>query len=180
MLEPPANLQLPLTTVSLILFWIFAALMLACALGVVFMRNPVNSAMCLVLTFIALAALFVTLDAFFIAVIQVLVYAGAVMVLFLFIIMLLDLKSETARKLNIPAWLGGGVVIAGMVSLLMKVVYSNPAFSAVKPELAGTVDDVRAVGMTLFTEYNLPFQIIGVLLLAATVGVVVLSKKELE
>jgi NADH-quinone oxidoreductase subunit J len=166
--------------VSLILFWIFAAIMLAAGLGVVFSRSPVNSAMCLVLAFVALAALFITLDAFFIAVIQVLVYAGAVMVLFLFIIMLLDLKSERTRKLNIPACVGGALVIGGFVGLLVKVIASNPAVRATKPTLSGPVDDVHAVGMTLFLDFNMPFQIIGVLLLVATVGVVLLSKRQLD
>lgn len=154
--------------------------MLAAGLGVVFGRSPVNSAMSLVLAFVALAALFITLDAFFIGIIQVLVYAGAVMVLFLFIIMLLDLRGESTRKLNIPACIGSALVIGGFIGLLVKVIASNPAFSATKPEFAVVVDDVRAVGMTLFTDYNMPFQIIGVLLLAATIGVVVLSKRELE
>ena len=83
---------------SLALFWIFAALTLLFGLGVVFFRSPVSSAMSLVMSFVGLAALFVTLDAFFIAVVQVLVYAGAVMVLFLFIIMLLDLRTEARRS----------------------------------------------------------------------------------
>jgi len=154
--------------------------MLAAGLGVVFSRKPVNSAMCLVVAFVALAALFITLDAFFIGIIQVLVYAGAVMVLFLFIIMLLDLKSESTRKLNVPACVGGVLVVGGFVGLLVKVVASNPAFHATKPALSGPVDDVREVGMTLFTDFNMPFQIIGVLLLVATVGVVLLSKRQLE
>lgn len=165
---------------SLILFWIFAAIMLAAGLGVVLSRKPVNSAMCLVVAFVALAALFITLDAFFIGIIQVLVYAGAVMVLFLFIIMLLDLKSESTRKLNIPACVGGVLVVGGFVGCLVKVVASNPAFHATKPALSGPVDDVREVGMTLFTDFNMPFQIIGVLLLVSTVGVVLLSKRQLE
>jgi len=79
------------------LFWVLSAVMLASAVCVVAFRNPVNSAMSLVLSFLALAGLFITLDAFFIGIIQVIVYAGAVMVLFLFIIMLLDLKAEARR-----------------------------------------------------------------------------------
>ena len=90
-----------------ILFWVLSILMLVSAGCVVAFRNPVNSAMSLVLCFLALAALFITLDAFFIGIIQILVYAGAVMVLFLFIIMLLDLKKEARRTLNIAALAGG-------------------------------------------------------------------------
>lgn len=166
---------------SLILFWLFAALMLAFGVGVVVCRSPVSSAMCLVMTFIALAALFVTLDAFFIGIVQILVYAGAVMVLFLFIIMLLDLKSEQHRKLNLPAWIGGGLVLGGFVALLVKVILATPGFAMTKPPLANPeASDVTAIGMRLFTEFNLPFQIVGVLLLASTIGCVVLSKKELK
>ena len=93
---------------QLALFSIFSLLMLAFALGVILLRNPVSCAMCLVMSFVALAAVFVTLDAYFIAVVQVLVYAGAVMVLFLFIIMLLDLREEKRRRVRLSAWVGGG------------------------------------------------------------------------
>jgi len=168
--------------VSLFLFWVFAALMLAFGVGVVLARNPVSSAMCLVMSFLGLACLFFMLDAFFIGIIQVLVYAGAVMVLFLFIIMLLDLKTERARKFNVPAVVGGVAVLLGFVAILFKVLGSNAGFfGQLKPALTGPVtNDVKSVGITLFTQFNLPFQIIGVLLLVATIGVVVLSKKELK
>src|SRR6266571_3943685 len=92
------------------LFWTFALLTLIFGAAVVVNRNPVASALSLVVSFMGLAALFVGLDAYFIAVIQVLVYAGAVMVLFLFIIMLLDLKAEEGRKINPVAYAGGGLV----------------------------------------------------------------------
>lgn len=155
--------------------------MLAFGAGVLFMRNPVSSAMCLVMTFVSLAALFMTLDAFFIGIIQILVYAGAVMVLFLFIIMLLDLQEEKARKLNVTMWVGSGIVLGGFVALLVKVLASNPRFAETAPALSDpSVNDVREVGFKLFSDYNLPFQIVGVLLLVATVGVVLLSKKELR
>jgi NADH-quinone oxidoreductase subunit J len=155
--------------------------MLVFALGVVFLRNPVSSAMSLVMTFVALAALFVTLDAFFIAVVQVLVYAGAVMVLFLFIIMLLDLRAEKQRKVRPSAWLGGGLVIGGFMAAISQVVAGWPALHQPKPDLSDpSFNDVAGVGFTLFLNYNLPFQIIGVLLLVATVGVVLLSRKELK
>src|ERR1700751_5278855 len=93
------------------LFWTFSAIMLLFGLTVIISRNLVTSALSLVVCFMALAALYVSLDAFFIGVIQILVYAGAVMVLFLFIIMLLDLKAEIRRRMNFPAVCGGFVVI---------------------------------------------------------------------
>jgi NADH-quinone oxidoreductase subunit J len=171
---------------QLALFWVFAVLMLLFGAGVVALRNPVSSALSLVMSFVALAALFITLEAFFIGVVQVLVYAGAVMVLFLFIIMLLDLRSEKTRRVNIGAWAGGGLVICAFVGILGKILSSQPFFDAQKPPLGqvppqlGNFSDIMAVGATLFRDYNLPFQIIGILLLVATVGVVLLSKKELK
>lgn len=159
------------------LFWIFAALMLGFGAAVIFLKSPVSSALSLVVSFLGLAALFLLLDAFFIGIIQVLVYAGAVMVLFLFIIMLLDLKTERARKFNVPAVIGGLMVVVGFIALLVKLL---PDFHIAKPALARPVNDVASVGMLLFSDYNLPFQIIGVLLLVATVGVVLLSRKELK
>ena len=163
------------------LFWVLSAVMLASAVCVVAFRNPVNSAMSLVLSFLALAGLFVTLDAYFIGIIQVLVYAGAVMVLFLFIIMLLDLKAETRRRLNIAALAGGLAVLGGFVVLITQVIKSLPASGDHFPAVARTgYSDVYDVGMTLFGNFNLPFQIIGVLLLVATVGVVILSRRSLR
>jgi NADH-quinone oxidoreductase subunit J len=166
---------------SPVLFWIFSGLMLAFGLMVVFHRNPVTSAVSLVVSFIGLAVLFVSLDAFFIGIIQILVYAGAVMVLFLFIIMLLDLKTETARKFN-PFGVAGGVLIAvAFGAIVIGVLQAFPAGNSALPALQeGPLDDVRHVGMTLFTDYNLPLQIIGTLVLVATLGVVILSKKELK
>ncbi len=164
-----------------ILFWVFSVLMLVSAAAVILFRNPVNSAMSLVLSFLALAALFVTLDAFFIGVIQVLVYAGAVMVLFLFIIMLLDLKAETRRRLNIAALAGGLAVLGGFVVLITHVVKSLPSSADHFPPLARTgYPDAYEIGMTLFSGFNLPFQVIRVLLHVSTVGVVILSRRNLR
>src|SRR5271170_7438125 len=101
-------------------FWFFSALMLGFACAVVFNRNPVASALSLVVSFVGLAALFILLDAYFLGAIQVLVYAGAVMVLFLFIIMLLDLKAEERRKWNPLGLVGGAAVTLGFVALLIK------------------------------------------------------------
>jgi NADH-quinone oxidoreductase subunit J len=163
------------------LFYPFAVLMLIFGLAVVLNRNPVASAMSLVVTFLCLAALFVGLDAYFIAVIQVLVYAGAVMVLFLFIIMLLDLKGEERRKFNLPAVASGGFVTVAFVAELWFVLRGYDDGHRAFPPLAdANIDDVRQVGMTLFTTHNLPFQVVGVLILVATIGVIILSKRELK
>jgi len=166
---------------SPILFWVFALMMLIFGASVVINRSPVASALSLVVSFLGLAALFVSLDAFFIGVIQVLVYAGAVMVLFLFIIMLLDLKAEQRRKLNIAAVVGGGLVTVAFVTELWMVLKRFPLGEKGFPALrSGPIDDVREVGTTLFSAYNVPFQVVGVLILVATIGVVILSKRELK
>src|ERR1700757_1525597 len=108
------------------LFWIFALLTLTFGAAVVVNRNPVASALSLVVSFLGLAALFMSLDAFFVGIIQVLVYAGAVMVLFLFIVMLLNLQTEERRRINWLAAAGGTGVGA---ILLIQIVFIIPAFA---------------------------------------------------
>jgi len=165
---------------TLAIFWIFAALMLGFAIAVVVNRSPVASALSLVMSFLGLAALFIMLDAFFIGIVQILVYAGAVMVLFLFIIMLMDMKAEKRRKMRPAAVIGGIVVTLIFIAQLSGVLDKLPGGNQPFTPLGGHVDDVKAVGAELFTHFTLPFQIVGVLILVASVGVVVLSKKELK
>jgi NADH-quinone oxidoreductase subunit J len=163
------------------LFWFFAFLMLVFGAAVVLNRNPIASALSLVICFTGLSALFMSLDAFFIGIIQVLVYAGAVMVLFLFIIMLLDLRAEALRKINYVAVAGGtAVALAFFVQLFFVVGQLSAAKQPFPPLGVAKTDDVHNIGSLLFSNYNLPFQIIGVLVLVATIGVVVLSKRELR
>ena len=161
------------------LFWTFASLMLIFGGAVIVNRNPVASALSLVVSFLGLAALFMSLDAYFVGIIQVLVYAGAVMVLFLFIIMLLNLRAEEQREIN---WLtaAGGIAVA--LILLIQIFFVTGRFRDARqtfPPLArSTTDDVWNIGALLFSNYNLPFQIIGILVLIATIGVVLLSRRE--
>ena len=162
------------------LFYLFAFLMLVFGAAVILNRNPIASALSLVICFMGLSALFMSLDAFFIGIIQVLVYAGAVMVLFLFIIMLLDLRAEKLRKVNYVAVAGGTAVAIAFFLQLCFVVQQLSAAREPFPPLAGKTDDVRNIGFILFTNFTLPFQIIGVLVLVATIGVVVLSKRQLR
>ena len=161
------------------LFWTFALMMLVFGAAVIISRNPVASALNLVVSFLGLAALFMSLDAYFIGIIQVLVYAGAVMVLFLFIIMLLDLRVEERFRINWLASVGGiGVALALLVQILFVIGHFNAARQTFPPLTRSTTDDVRNIGALLFSNYNMPLQIIGVLVLVATVGVVLLSKRE--
>lgn len=162
-----------------VLFYVFAALTLLCAILVVanpFSRSPVTSAMFLVLTIISMSGLFVLLHAFFLAAVQILVYAGAVMVLFLFVIMLLDLKEEARRKIKFFGFVAGLIAVGGIVSAFFKSL-ATAGNGVAEPKLEG---DTIALGKLLFSQYVLPFEIVSVLLLVAMVGVILLSKKKLE
>lgn len=162
------------------LFYIFAALTLICALLVIgnpFSRNPVTSAMFLVLAIASLAGLFVLLHAFFLAAVQVLVYAGAVMVLFLFVIMLLDLKAEERRKVKIIGVGAGLICVIAIMGILLTSIYRTPIDLPGAPSLEG---GTAPLGTLLFKQFLLPFEIVSLLLLVAMVGVVLLSKKDLK
>ena len=163
-----------------ILFYLFALLTLACGLLVVanpFNRNPVTSAMFLVLTIASLAGLFVLLHAFFLAAVQVLVYAGAVMVLFLFVIMLLDLKEEARRKFKTFGVVIGLLSVGALAALTVKTIVTSGVGQGLTPQAEGATG---TLGRLLFTQYLLPFEIVSILLLVAMVGVILLSKKDLK
>jgi NADH-quinone oxidoreductase subunit J len=164
-----------------LLFYAFAALTLLCGLMVVanpFSRSPVNSAMFLVLTIVSMAGLFVLLHAFFLAAVQIIVYAGAVMVLFLFVIMLLDLKEEERRRVRKLGLLASLIAVGAITGLfVISVLSANPGGHLSPPAVEG---GTAPLGKLLFTQYLLPFEIVSVLLLVAMVGVILLSKKELK
>ena len=163
------------------LFYLFAALTLLCGFLVVanpFSRSPIVSAMFLVLTIVSMAGLFVLLHAFFLAAVQVLVYAGAVMVLFLFVIMLLDLKEEERRKVKKLGLVAGLISIGAIVGIFVKSLLATD----LSKDLPATSHDGATIplGKMLFTNYLLPFEIVSLLLLVAMVGVILLSKKDLK
>ncbi len=162
------------------LFYIFAFLTLVCGFLVVanpVSLNPVTSAMFLVLTIASLAGLFVLLHAFFLAAVQVLVYAGAVMVLFLFVIMLLDLRAEERRRIKKFGVIAGCISVAAILYIFLSSLLQSPLGATASPTLEGST---IPLGTLLFTRYLLPFEIVSVLLLVAMVGVVLLSKKDLK
>ena len=164
-----------------ILFYVFAFLTLLCGVLVVanpFSRNPVTSAMFLVLTIISMAGLFVLLHAFFLAAVQILVYAGAVMVLFLFVIMLLDLKEEERGKIKKFSLISGLVSVGAIAAIFLKVLVAAKPVTDVSPFAPD--GDPAALGKLLFTQYLLPFEVVSVLLLVAMMGVILLSKKDLK
>jgi NADH-quinone oxidoreductase subunit J len=166
-------------------FWLFSGIAILAALLCVTRKSAVASAMWLVLTLFSLAAIFVVLDAQFVAAIQVLVYAGAIMVLFLFVIMLLNLGKR--GESDLPRWFG--YVVAGGVAALLLVQLWAVSRVAPSEELQlppGTVarmaQEEGVVGVIagpLFRDYLIPFEITSVLLLAAIVGAVVLAKRRL-
>lgn len=166
-------------------FWIFAVGTLVFALSVILNRNPVASALSLVLSMLALAGLFVMLNAFFLGMIQILVYAGAVMVLFLFIIMLLDLRAEARRPRGVFAYIWGAALAAFTGFFFFLVIGRMPfPFDAAAVEAdtqglrgAGGRGEIAEIAHRLFTDYVLAFEVVGVLLLVGTLGVVLLSKR---
>lgn len=167
-----------------ILFVVLAIVAVAAGLGMLIARNPVNSALWLVLNLFCIAGLYLTLNAQFIAVVQVLVYAGAIMVLFLFVIMLLNLGHDYEPDIRGKVWrvvaAGSGLV---MLALLARILGANdaPLGDMAGPDLlAAQIAEhgaVGAIGIPLFLDFVVPLQVTGILLLVAVVGAVVLAKR---
>lgn len=159
-----------------LIFFLFASVAIIFAMTVILHRNPVVSALSLVVTFFALAVMYVLLDAPFMAALQVLVYAGAIMVLFLFVIMLLNLSHIPEPPHNRPiqqffAWVGGAWFGFVLIYYLIKAAFIRTGFEL--PFNAGP----RNVGHALFEAYLLPFEMVSILLLAAIVGAIVLTQR---
>jgi len=158
----------------------------------VLLPNAVNGAMCMIVSFLGTAALFVLLESYFLAIIQVLVYAGAVMVLFLFIIMLLDVDKEGGiveykHLLTTSASIIGVALFGVLISLLFSgdhlpepELLSVPEYPIEFEQGVPLTTSSKSFGYSLFTKYMLPFQVTGFLLLAAMIGVIVVSKKPTE
>lgn len=160
-------------------FWILASGLLISATALVVFRNPVTNAVCLVVALVMQAALFITLEAFFLAAVQVIVYAGAVMVLFLFVIMLLDVKEEARRKASwakVVAVVGvGGGAVFGATKIATLFPFAEKTLHWGEGKGGGSAAEL---GKLLFTSYSPLFLATGVLLLVATVGVVVLCRRD--
>jgi NADH-quinone oxidoreductase subunit J len=160
-----------------LLFNLFALFTLITAIGVVVNKNAVNAAMCLLLSLVGVAGLFVALEAYLLAFLLLLVYAGAIVALFLFIVMLLDTRGDsppTLHKLPMVARvLAIGLVALGVVSFATRGQIASPDVTAV-PAVGSSL---KLYAFQLFTTYLLPVQVLGFLLLIAMLGVIVLSKK---
>ena len=162
---------------STVLFFLFAGFAIACGISLVYHRNPLYSAISLVGVFLSLSCIYITLAAPFIAAVQVLIYAGAIMVLVVFVIMLLNLEDDRPRKsLTYLYAVGGGLGLALLVNAFF-VFYavSRAPKQAVATE--ETVGRTLSIGRSMYTEYLLPVEIVGVMLLMAVIGGVVLARR---
>jgi len=164
------------------MFFLLATVAVAAALGMLIARSPVSSALWLVLNLFCVAGLYLTLNAAFIGAIQILVYAGAIMVLFLFVIMLLNLSALPEMKEIDWARVGGFVVAMVVLSQLLYVValQFDLGVEPVPAETAAEVGSAATLGEVLFTQYALHVEVAGILLLAATVGAVMLAQRKFE
>ena len=163
-----------------LLFYSVACLTIISALFVVLNRNPVYSAVMLVLCFFSIAILYLLLEAYFVAVLEIIIYAGAIMVLFLFVIMLLDLGREAALpKLKIldKALSLFLVVIIFLGILTLTMWDGGDLHQTLNPSSVG---DITAVGKALFADFLLPFEVASLLLLVALIGTVYLAKKRVK
>lgn len=161
-----------------ILFWILSILAISCALGVIFSRNPVNSVLFLIATFFTISGHYILMNAQFLAIVNIIVYAGAIMVLFLFVIMLMNLNSDTepqkSRIIQFAAVLSGGALFLVLIAALKSASINYTA----TVDMGGNIGLVQHLGSVLFNDYVLPFEISSVLFLSAMVGAMVLGRRE--
>ncbi len=160
------------------LFYLFALITLFGAGTVILSRNPINAAMLLIVTFVGTGSLFVLLGAYFLAAVQLAVYAGAVIVLFLFIIMLLDVEAARSVKphyLSVAAGIAAGLLMLVGVLVLFKRGDNFTLSTLGETEVVGAT--TKSFGIELFTTYMLPVQLAGILLLIAMLGVIFISKR---
>ncbi|MFZ0428029.1 MAG: NADH-quinone oxidoreductase subunit J [Acidobacteriota bacterium] len=157
-----------------LVFYVFAAVSVVAALLVVLQRRAIYSTLALIVCFGAIAALFYQLGAFFIAAIQVIVYAGAIMVLFLFVVMLIDPESEIFAVKRIRNL---AVLALPMAALVGLILLSAVSATAGEPEAAAAPGDVASIAEGLFSSYLLPFEVTSILILVAVLGAMVLAKR---
>ena len=163
--------------VTTALFFVFAGLAIACAISLVYHKNPLYSAISLVGVFIALSCIYVTLAAPFIAAVQILIYAGAIMVLVVFVIMLLNLEEDKPlNRLRYLYAVGGGLglILLAQTFFVFYAVMRAPKQAVNTQE---TVGKTLSIGSAMYTEYLLPVEIVGILLLMAIVGSVILARR---
>lgn len=167
----------------LVLFIILAVVAVGAGVAVVLNRNPVHSALFLVVNFFALAVLFLMLNAEFLAAVQVIVYAGAIMVLFLFVIMLLSVRGEEdlpdRLKRMRPAALAFSLALLAEVVAVTRTDFITGSREGITSEVIARIGSVRIIGESLYTNYLFPFEVTSVLLLIAIVGAIYLGKRKI-
>ena len=164
---------------TLPIFAVLAAATVLCALLMVFAKNPVHSVLYLILTFFSIAGLYVLLNAQFLAVVHIIVYAGAIMVLFLFVLMLLNLNQDTEPQKSL-AWKAGAGIAAGMLLVTLVGALKGSVQLQEGNVPNPQVGLVENLGKALFTDFVVPFEIAGILFLAAMVGAVLVGKRDLK
>jgi NADH-quinone oxidoreductase subunit J len=171
----------------LLLFYVFAGVAVAASLLVVLQRNPMHSVLLLIVSFCALAGLYIGLEAPFAAVVQIIIYTGAIMVLFLFVVMLLNAHREDevdagARPVRGPLRAGAVLAVVLVAELGWALVRAgrtrDGALSAGAGADPAALQSVRTLGNVLFTEYSLAFEVTSVLIIVAMIGAVILAKRE--
>jgi NADH-quinone oxidoreductase subunit J len=163
-------------SITEILFWFLTALALLSALMVVFSKNPVHSVLWLIAVFFAISGHYIILNAQFLAIVNLIVYAGAIMVLFLFVIMLMNLNAETEPQKNRWLWWAGTIAGGSLMLVIIAALRNSEMQMAQIRE--GDIGLIQVLGKVLFTDYVLPFEISSVLFLSAMVGAVVIGKKD--
>jgi NADH-quinone oxidoreductase subunit J len=163
--------------VTEILFWFLSLLAVAAAAGVVLSRSPIYSVLCLIVVFFAISGHYILMNAQFLAIVNIIVYAGAIMVLFLFVIMLMNLNADAEPPKNI--YLKAAGVIAGMCLMIVFVAALASSADIKVPLTRGSdIGLIKNLGKALFNEYVIPFEISSILFLSAMVGAVVIGKKD--
>ncbi len=165
-------------SVTEIIFWVLSVITISCALGVILSRNPINSVLFLIATFFAISGHYILMNAQFLAIVNIIVYAGAIMVLFLFVIMLMNLNSDTepqkSRLVMFAALISGGALFLVLVAAL-RTADINAANTITG---SGDIGLIKNLGKVLFNEYVLPFEVSSILFLSAMVGAMVIGRKE--
>ena len=164
-----------------VLFYLFSAVLIGAAVGVITSRNPVYSALYLVLAFVQSAALWLLLEAEFLAIVLVLVYVGAVMVLFLFVVMMLDINVEEMREgFTRYVWIGAAVAVGVVAEVWYVLAWRSEGFSAVPDALPADYSSATELGAVLYTEHLYAFEIAALILLVAIVAAITLTMRKRE
>ncbi len=165
-------------TTQQLIFWFLSALAVFSALMVITRKNPVYSVLYLIITFFAISGHYVLLNAQFLAIVNIIVYAGAIMVLFLFVLMLMNLNKESEPQKN-KYMLWSGAISGGLLMfVLIDAIRPDKKVQVFDGLSGGNVGLVKNLGMRLFTDYVVPFEITSILFLSAMIGAVVIGKKD--